>query len=125
MAITERTIKVAKNIPVLLDQLLSGQTVELVPDQVSLSWDTPDKLIRLSQDRITFQPPAKVHLEWLGVTIKTELHYLQVENSGRTVTVSITGPDITIHLDTSDVGATPGIGDPQSTQTFPTEKETS
>jgi len=99
MGLTDRTIEVAKDVPRILGELMAGGLVELVPDSVSLQWPGELRHVVVMSDRIRFNPPATIVAQWLGVTINTELHHLEIMDGGRTVVVSITGPDITLTLE--------------------------
>ena len=114
MGLTSKTIQVAKNIPKLLDQLISGQVVELVQEAVSLSWESVKKRIELTDNQIMFEPPARIYVSYWGVTINTTLHYLTILDNGHTVVISIMGPDITLTLEVDDDGEDVGIVDPAS-----------
>ena len=114
MGLTSKTIRVAKNIPKLIDQLISGHTVELIPDAVSLSWDSVNKRIELTNNQIIFAPPARLYVSYWGVTINTTLHYLTILDNGHTVVISIMGPDITLTLEVDDDGEDVGIVNPAS-----------
>ena len=130
MGFMDRTIKVAKDVPRILHELMSGSVVEIVPDKVSLKWSQPVRHVTLIDDQIKFKPPLTVYASWLGITVNTELHYAEIQDQGTRVILSITGPDITLTLEVDDDdaggrGATPGIGGPTGLDSGAGETETS